>query len=116
MNIFYFSAEVEPFAKSGGLGDVMGALPKAVAKDANNNVYVVMPYYCDVIKPQYKCQMRFEGYFYTDVNWRHQYVGVLSYKKDNVTYLFLDNRVLFSGSYVLFRRQRTFCLLFQGMS
>ena len=59
MNIFYFSAEVEPFAKSGGFGDVMGALPKAVAKDANNHVYGLMPYYFDVIKPQYKCQMRF---------------------------------------------------------
>ena len=36
MNIFYFSAEVEPFAKSGGLGDVLGALPKAVAKQKDN--------------------------------------------------------------------------------
>lgn len=108
MNIFYFSAEVEPFAKSGGLGDVMGALPKAVAKDANNNVYVVMPYYCDVIKPQYKCQMRFEGYFYTDVNWRHQYVGVLSYKKDNVTYLFLDNEYYFQGPMYCFADNERF--------
>lgn len=99
---------MEPFAKSGGLGDVMGALPKAVAKDANNNVYVVMPYYCDVIKPQYKCQMRFEGYFYTDVNWRHQYVGVLSYKKDNVTYLFLDNEYYFQGPMYCFADNERF--------
>ena len=63
MNIFYFSAEVEPFAKSGGLGDVLGALPKAVAKQKDNNVYVVMPYYKDIIKLPYKAQMEYLGYF-----------------------------------------------------
>ncbi|MCM1289422.1 MAG: glycogen synthase [Corallococcus sp.] len=108
MNIFYFSAEVEPFAKSGGLGDVLGALPKAVAKDKNNTVYVVMPYYCDVIKSQYKCQTEFLGYFYTDVNWRHQYVGVLSLVKDNVHYLFLDNEYYFQGPMYCFADNERF--------
>ena len=108
MNIFYFSAEVEPFAKSGGLGDVLGALPKSVAKNKQNNVYVVMPYYCDVIKPQYKNQTKFLGYFYTDVNWRHQYVGVLSYVCDNVNYIFLDNEYYFRGPMYCFADNERF--------
>lgn len=106
MNIFYFSAEVEPFAKSGGLGDVMGALPKAVAK--NDKVYVVMPYYCDIIKSQYKVAMQFVGYFYTDVNWRHQYVGVLKLEKDGVTYFFLDNEYYFQGPMYCFADNERF--------
>lgn len=108
MNIFYFSAEVEPFAKSGGLGDVLGALPKAVAKDKHNKVYVVMPYYCDVIKAQYKCQTEFLGYFYTDVNWRHQYVGVRSIVKDNVNYVFLENEYYFQGPMYCFADNERF--------
>lgn len=106
MNIFYFSAEVEPFAKSGGLGDVLGALPKAIAK--TDNVYVVMPYYTDIIKQQYKDQMEYLGYFYTDVSWRHQYVGVMQYKANNVTYLFLDNEFYFTGPMYCFADNERF--------
>lgn len=107
MNVFYFSAEVEPFAKSGGMGDVMGALPKAVAAKGNN-VYVVMPYYCDLIASKYKVEMSFLGYFYTDVNWRHQYVGVLQIKRDNVTYIFLDNEYYFQGPMYCFADNERF--------
>ncbi|MGN1066417.1 MAG: glycogen synthase GlgA [Candidatus Fimimonas sp.] len=107
MNIFYFSAEVEPFAKSGGLGDVIGALPKAVAQKGNN-VYVVMPYYCDIIKPKFKVEMQFVGYFYTDVNWRHQYVGVLKLERDGVTYFFLDNEYYFQGPMYCFADNERF--------
>ena len=108
MNIFYFSAEVEPFAKSGGLGDVLGALPKAVAKQKDNNVYVVMPYYKDIIKLSYKAQMEYLGYFYTDVNWRHQYVGVYKLMRDNVNYIFLDNEYYFQGPMYCFADNERF--------
>ena len=108
MNTFYFSAEVEPFAKSGGLGDVLGALPKAVAKQKDNNVYVVMPYYKDIIKLSYKAQMEYLGYFYTDVNWRHQYVGVYKLVRDNVNYIFLDNEYYFQGPMYCFADNERF--------
>ncbi len=46
LNILFASAEVVPFAKTGGLADVSGALPKAL-KELGHNVIVVMPrYYC----------------------------------------------------------------------
>lgn len=108
MNIFYLSAEVDPFAKSGGMGDVTGALPKAVAKDKRHNVYVVMPYYCDLIKLQYRAEKEYVGYFYTDVNWRHQYVGVYKIVRDNVTYFFLDNEYYFQGPMYCFADNERF--------
>lgn len=44
MNILLAASEVVPYAKTGGLADVAGALPKAVAR-LGHNVRVVMPRY-----------------------------------------------------------------------
>lgn len=96
MNIMYVSAEVAPFAKSGGLGDVLGALPKAVAQ-SGHKVSVVMPKYARIIPQRYQQQMTYLGYFYVDVSWRHQYCGVFSLSQDGVDYYFLDNEFYFGG-------------------
>ena len=85
MKVLYVSAEVEPFAKSGGLGDVLGALPKAIAKQGSE-VSVIMPKYTRVIDAEYQRQMQYLGYFYVDLNWRHQYCGLFKLVKDNVTF------------------------------
>ena len=42
--IWYLSSEVSPFAKTGGLGDVTGALPKSL-KAKNQEIRVIMPKY-----------------------------------------------------------------------
>ena len=47
MKILYAASEANPFAKSGGLADVAGALPKALVKDGVD-ARVIMPLYGDL--------------------------------------------------------------------
>ena len=53
LNILLAASEVVPFAKSGGLADVAGALPKAL-RALGHDVRVVMPRYYVVDKEKYK--------------------------------------------------------------
>jgi starch synthase len=96
INVLFASSEVFPFAKTGGLGDVAGSLPKAISK-LGTDIRVVMPKY-GMIPHQYKDSMEFLGFIYVDLSWRHQYCGVLKLVYDEVTYYFLDNEDYFNRS------------------
>ena len=92
--VLMVSSEVEPFAKTGGLGDVVGALPKALNK-ANVETIVIMPLYGQ-IKQEHRDLMKYLGYIYIDVGWRHQYCGIFSLTSDNTTFYFVDNQFYFN--------------------
>ncbi len=91
MNILYVSSEANPFAKSGGLADVAGALPKALVADGID-ARVVMPLYGDI-----KWRENFEhiASFSVPVGWRSQHCGLYTTVENGVHYYFLDNEYYF---------------------
>lgn len=93
--ILYLAAEALPFASSGGLGDVMGALPTAIKRERpDSDVRVIMPLY-SAIADVYREKMTLEKQFTVDLSWRKQYCAVFSYLRDGVTYYFIDNEYYF---------------------
>lgn len=93
--ILLVGAEVMPFAATGGLGDVLGSLPAAIAAaDAEADVRVVMPLYGQV-KPEWREKMTKLAEFTVSLSWRQQYCAVFSLVKDKVTYYFIDNEYYF---------------------
>ena len=91
--ILFVGAEAMPFAATGGLGDVMGSLPAALAGEGAD-VRVIMPLYGQV-KPEWRQKMKDEVVFTVDLAWRKLYCGIKSLKKDKVTYYFVDNEYYF---------------------
>ena len=115
--ILFVGAEIMPFAATGGLGDVMGSLPAALADgstDGDLPIRCVMPLY-DAIKEEWRGQMTREAEFNVPLAWRNQYCGVWSLVKDGVKYYFLDNEYYFKrgplyGHYDDGERYAYFCM------
>ena len=79
MKIAMVASEAAPFVKTGGLGDVLQALPQALSEIKNNEVSVFLPFY-DRIKYSGKYDVEFLGYFDVPLAWRREYVGLLRLK------------------------------------
>ena len=94
-NILYAASEGFPFIKTGGLADVVGALPKCIDK-RYFDVRVIMPKY-NCMYQKWKDIMQYKTHFYLDFNWKQEYVGVLEAEVDGVHYYFIDNEMMFSG-------------------
>ena len=58
MNVLFVSAEVDPFAKVGGLADVVGSLPKAL-RERGIDARVLMPYYGFIDQARFNIQPLF---------------------------------------------------------
>lgn len=93
MNILFAASEAVPYAASGGLGDVIGSLPKAIA-ERGYNCAVVIPLYKS-ITDEMRLHMDFVANITVDVSWRKQYCGILKAKKNGITYYFIDNEYYF---------------------
>lgn len=96
MKILYVASEAAPFAVSGGLGDVMGALPKTVKRLGGKEatVGVILPLYA-TIGDAYREKMKKVDEFNFYHSWRNAYCGVYLLKKDGVSYYFIDNEYYF---------------------
>ena len=98
MKIAVLASEGAPYCKSGGLGDVMEALPSALARIEGNEVVLILPYY-KKIKDNANYPVEVAAQFHTGLGWRQQYTGVLKLanRNDGVTVYFIDNEYYFGG-------------------
>ena len=94
MKVLFVASEAHPFIKTGGLGDVMGSLPKSLVK-LGVDVRVVIPKYKG-IKEELKEKLEFVKWFTVSVGWRNQYCGVFQYQYKGVIYYFIDNEYYFN--------------------
>ncbi len=94
MKILFVASEAAPFVRSGGLGDVAGALPKAL-NGLGHDCRVILPLYKEEIDPEYQHTFRFLASTYVDLSWRRQYVGLYEATYEGVTYYFVDNEYYF---------------------
>lgn len=99
MNVLFAASECAPFIKTGGLGDVIGALPKAL-KNQGINVSVILPKFED-LPFHFKQEMTHVTSIEVPVGWRQQFCGIEKLVANGITYYFLDNEYYFKrhGSY-----------------
>ena len=93
MKILYATSEAYPYAMSGGLADVAGALPKALRRRLVG-CRVVMPLYSSVPE-ELKADMKFITSITVPVSWRRQYCGIFEAKYNGVIYYLIDNQYYF---------------------
>ncbi len=98
MKIAIMASEGAPYAKSGGLGDVMEALPAALSRIEGNEVVLLLPYY-KKIKDNAAYSVEFVGEVSVQLGWRQQYAGILrlTNRQDGVKVYFIDNDYYFGS-------------------
>ncbi len=98
MRIAVLASEGAPYAKSGGLGDVMEALPAALQRIEGNQVVLLLPYY-NKIKTNPAYQVEKVGEMTVQLGWRQQYAGILrlTNRSDGVQVYFIDNDYYFGS-------------------
>ena len=98
MKILFAASECVPFVKTGGLADVVGALPKQIRK-SGEDVRVILPLY-SAIDQKWRDQMEHVVFFYINLGWRRQYVGIEKLVYDDITFYFVDNKQYFQRNYI----------------
>ena len=93
MKVLYAASEAVPFCKTGGLADVAGSLPPALAAEGVETA-VILPLY-EGVKQRFGAELQYLCYDYVDLAWRHSYCGLFSLERQGVTWYFLDNEQYF---------------------
>ena len=95
MKILYVASEATPYAASGGLGDVMGALPKSIASDyPDSEVSVIVPLY-DTMKSEHRAGLEKVVDLSFRYGWRNTGATVYKLVNSGVTYYFVENHYYF---------------------
>lgn len=93
MKIAMIASEANPLCKSGGLADVVYSLSRELCASKEEAI-IILPYYKSIKSKNIKAE--YIGYTYTDVGWRHQYVGIFKATIDGINYYLLDNEYYFN--------------------
>lgn len=93
IKVLFAAFEAVPYAKTGGLGDVAGSLPKELNR-LGADVRLIMPRHGVIPDPE-RSKMEHVADFYVDLNWRHQYCGLDRITGPDSTVYFIDNEFYF---------------------
>ena len=93
MKVCFIAAEADPFVKVGGLGDVIGSLPKAL-RQLGVDARVVLPLYSSIDRERFG--LKYKAYQFVDLGWRHSYCGIFETEVDGVPCYFIDNEQYFN--------------------
>ncbi|MCR4956286.1 MAG: glycogen synthase GlgA [Lachnospiraceae bacterium] len=98
--ILFAASECVPFVKTGGLADVVGALPKEFDKK-DWDVRVILPLYSK-IPEKYRNDFQYIDNFEIGCGPLNQnkYVGLFQYEYEGITYYFIDNQEYFYQDYI----------------
>ena len=89
------AAECAPLAKTGGLADVVGTLPKYLNK-LGLDARIMIPYH-RVIKDKFGDKVEYLFSFYISLGWRTKFVGVNKLELDGVCIWLIENEEYFGG-------------------
>ena len=126
MKIVHAASEAAPFVKTGGLGDVMQALPAALSRYRDCEVSLFLPLY-GTIKQDPSIHLQKITDFTVFLGWREQYVGLFQLKSrakkkvyciDNEFY-FCRNRIYGEGDdaerFAFYSKAVLACIAFLGL-
>ena len=93
-SVLFVTTEAEPFASTGGMGEVCSSLPRALNNTKKTDARVMMPLYEDVAY-RFKDSMTFVCNITVGLAWRNQYCGLFRMEYEGVVYYFVDNEYYF---------------------
>lgn len=92
--ILFVGSEAAPFAGTGGLGEVLGSLPRAINDGNEYEARVILPLYESFPESRRK-DLEFVCWTFITLSWRNQYCGLFKIKDGNTVYYFVDNEYYF---------------------
>ena len=93
IKVLFAASEAVPFAKTGGLADVVGTLPKALQK-LKVDARIIVPLYGDVPET-FRLQMRHIATETVQLGWRRQHCGLFQMEYEGIPVYFVDNEYYF---------------------
>ena len=91
--VLLVAAECAPLAKTGGLADVVGTLPKALKK-LGMDARVIIPYH-RIIKEKYGDKVQHMFHFFAKMGWRSEYAGIEKLELDDTVIYLVDSERYF---------------------